>query len=327
MKKLFLTHITSYSYINPVVESSNKILLYPFNDLNQQVVSHEIEISENPKIFTYLDNFNNRVGFFSYSLPHKKLIIKSSAEIIKKKNDYPLSKYSINDQWKFYNKNYLNPNYISFLRSKKFKYESYALSIISDLKAKNDSPLELLLKLCNYIYNNFEYKKGVTDIYTPLDKVWEIRSGVCQDFSNVLIKLCNIIQIPARYVSGYIYTEKKYRGYNATHAWVEVLIPGYGWVGLDPTNNIISNENHIKLAVGRNYNDCSPVRGVFKGNEKQEMEVKVLVDTKKNINNSDYDLDENVYDKTKSNEDENNDFQNSYRKRLEIIQQQQQQQQ
>ena len=128
-------------------------------------------------------------------------------------------------------------------------------------------------------------------------------------------------------MSGYIYTEKKYRGYNATHAWVEVLIPGYGWVGLDPTNNIISNENHIKLAVGRNYNDCSPVRGVFKGNEKQEMEVKVLVDTKKNINNSDYDLDENVYDKTKSNEDENNDFQNSYRKRLEIIQQQQQQQQ
>ena len=76
------------------------------------------------------------------------------------------------------------------------------------MKAKNDSPLELLLKLCNYIYNNFKYKKGVTDIYTSLDKVWEIKSGVCQDFANVLIKLCNIIQIPARYVSGYIFTEK-----------------------------------------------------------------------------------------------------------------------
>ena len=80
MKKLFIKHITSYTYLNPVVESSNKILLYPYNDINQQVVSHEIEISENPKIFTYLDNFNNRVGFFSYSLPHKKLFITSSAE-------------------------------------------------------------------------------------------------------------------------------------------------------------------------------------------------------------------------------------------------------
>ena len=78
MKKLFIKHITSYTYLNPVVESSNKILLYPYNDINQQVVSHEIEISENPKIFTYLDNFNNRVGFFSYSLPHKKLFITSS---------------------------------------------------------------------------------------------------------------------------------------------------------------------------------------------------------------------------------------------------------
>ena len=327
MKKLFLKHITSYTYLNPVVESSNKILLYPYNDINQQVVSHEIEISENPKIFTYLDNFNNRVGFFSYSLPHKKLVITSSAEIIKKKNEFPLSKLSANDQWTFYSKNDLNPNYIAFLRSKKFKFESEALWVISDLKAKNDSPLELLLKLCNYIYNNFKYKKGVTDIYTSLDKVWEIKSGVCQDFANVLIKLCNIIQIPARYVSGYIFTEKKYRGYNATHAWVEALIPGYGWVGLDPTNNIISNENHIKLAVGRNYNDCSPVKGFFKGNEKQEMEVKVFVDTKKNTDNYDFHYDENLNNKIESNDDENVDFQNSYRKRLEVIQQQQQQQQ
>ena len=96
MKKLFIKHITSYTYLNPVVESSNKILLYPYNDINQQVVSHEIEISENPKIFTYLDNFNNRVGFFSYSLPHKKLFITSSAEIIKKKNEFPFSKLSAN---------------------------------------------------------------------------------------------------------------------------------------------------------------------------------------------------------------------------------------
>ena len=160
-----------------------------------------------------------------------------------------------------------------------------------------------------------------------MDKVWEIKSGVCQDFANVLIKLCNIIQIPARYVSGYIFTEKKYRGYNATHAWVEALIPGYGWLSLDPTNNIISNENHIKLAVGRNYNDCSPVKGFFKGNEKQEMEVKVFVDTKKNTDNLDFQYEENLINKIESNDDESVDFQNSYRKRLEIIQQQQQQQQ
>ena len=90
--------------------------------------------------------------------------------------------------------------------------------------------------------------------------------------------------------------------------------------------NICSNENHIKLAVGRNYNDCSPVKGFFKGNEKQEMEVKVFVDTKKNTDNYDFHYDENLNNKIESNDDENVDFQNSYRKRLEVIQQQQQQQ-
>ena len=89
-----------------------------------------------------------------------------------------------------------------------------------------------------------------------------------------------MVKIPTRYVSGYVFADEGLRGAGATHAWVEIFIPTYGWLGLDPTNNCIADQFHIRLAVGRNYNDCAPVKGVFKGNETQLMDVKVHLDTK-----------------------------------------------
>ena len=96
-----------------------------------------------------------------------------------------------------------------------------------------------------------------------------------------MIQLCRNAKIPTRYVSGYAFADEGLRGAGATHAWVEIFIPGHGWLGLDPTNNCIADKFHIRLAVGRNYDDCAPVKGVFRGNEKQFMDVKVQLDTKK----------------------------------------------
>ena len=127
-------------------------------------------------------------------------------------------------------------------------------------------------------------------------------------------------KIPTRYVSGYVFADEGLRGAGATHAWAEILIPNYGWLGLDPTNNCVADQFHIRLAVGRNYNDCAPVKGVFKGDETQLMDVKVHLDTKRKTKNLTTLTQESTYE-----ENQKTFNQNSYRRNLEMIQQQQQQ--
>ena len=174
--------------------------------------------------------------------------------------------------------------------------------------------------LCDYIHKNFNYQKGITNVFTKIDEIWKIKSGVCQDFTNVLIFLCRKAKIPARYVSGYVFADKTLRGAGATHAWVEIFIPNYGWLGLDPTNNCIANDFHIRLAVGRSYEDCAPVKGVYKGNQTQLMNVNVHLGTKRKTKNFELSNKQNL-----DNTNFENNKQNSFRKNLEMIQQQQQQ--
>jgi transglutaminase-like putative cysteine protease len=101
---------------------------------------------------------------------------------------------------------------------------------------------------------------------------------VCQDFAHVLLQLLRTIGIPSRYVSGYICPNKNgMRGEGATHAWVEAFIPAYGWAGIDPTNNVWVTNHHVKLAVGRNFNDCTHMKGTFKGISRQTLSVYVSV--------------------------------------------------
>ena len=104
MSKLYLSHITSFSYSNFVVESSNQIILYPYNDTNQQVISHSLKITGNPNIYTNFDWYGNKVGFFNYLLPHKNLSIESEAEILVKKVELPKNELNIKESWNQINK-------------------------------------------------------------------------------------------------------------------------------------------------------------------------------------------------------------------------------
>ena len=319
MKKFYLKHLTTYKYSNNVTESNNKIHLYPYNDLNQQIVNHKITISGNPAISTYIDDYNNRVGSFNYLPPHNFLSILSEAEINKNRIIMPEDTMDIKSQWSFLYQLKHSIDYLPFLEIEFFSKINEAKKIVNTLKSENTSPYRLANNLCEFINKEFKYKKGVTNIYTKIQEVWISKAGVCQDFTNILIQLCRIASIPCRYVSGYVFATGRLRGASATHAWAEIYLPYYGWIGLDPTNNCIADVYHIKLCVGRNYNDCSPVRGVYKGNETQIMDVKVELDTKK-IKSKSYHYDgENMKRKEKENIDVN-----SFQKNLQMIQQQQQ---
>ena len=319
MKKFYLKHLTTYKYSNNVTESNNKIHLYPYNDLNQQIVNHKITISGNPAISTYIDDYNNRVGSFNYLPPHNFLSILSEAEINKNRIVMPEDTMDIKSQWSFLYQLKHSIDYLPFLEIEFFSKINEAKKIVNTLKSENTSPYRLANNLCEFINKEFKYKKGVTNIYTKIQEVWISKAGVCQDFTNILIQLCRIASIPCRYVSGYVFATGRLRGASATHAWVEIYLPNYGWIGLDPTINCIADNYHIKLCVGRNYNDCSPVKGVYKGNETQIMDVKVELDTKKIKSKPYYDDGENMKRKEKENFDVN-----SFQKNLQMIQQQQQ---
>jgi len=147
-------------------------------------------------------------------------------------------------------------------------------------RLRSRCPLTAVRELSGAIYEAFGYETGVTRADSPIDHVLEERRGVCQDFAHVMIAICRSWGVPARYVSGYLFTDRKQGDRSdpdATHAWVEVFLPSTRWIGLDPTNNIEAGERHIACAIGRDYSDVPPSRGVYKGEAESQLEVGVTV--------------------------------------------------
>jgi len=137
---------------------------------------------------------------------------------------------------------------------------------------QSSKPVAAVIEDCaHYIFTHFKYIKGITNIETTVDDILHHKSGVCQDFAHLMLQILRTLKIPSRYVSGYICPNKNgMRGEGATHAWVEAYIPAAGWQGIDPTNDVWVTNTHVKLAVGRHFNDCSPVKGTFKGPSRQK---------------------------------------------------------
>ena len=142
--------------------------------------------------------------------------------------------------------------------------------------------LEAAVDLTSRIFRDFKYEGGVTDIYTPVDQVLFDKHGVCQDFAHLQIACLRGLNLPARYVSGYLMThppagQKKLIGADESHAWLSIWIPNHGWVDLDPTNNLIPSDEHITVAWGRDYGDVSPINGLVLGGGEQVVKVSVDV--------------------------------------------------
>ena len=134
-----------------------------------------------------------------------------------------------------------------------------------------------LLNLNAWIKENFTFKTDVTGIDTDLNDILKNKQGVCQDFTHLFIAISKQFGIPSRYVSGYLHQGNGYFGDSQMHAWVECCLPDSGWIGFDPTNNLIAAENHIKVAHGKDYTDCPPLKGMVYSTGKNETEYTVKV--------------------------------------------------
>jgi transglutaminase-like putative cysteine protease len=323
MPRFKIHHVTKYSYAVPVRDSANQIMLYPVKDHFQDMLKQELNITGNPPIDIYTDYYGNEVGSFMHAEPHAELRIDSKIEVFTRSKLLPQDSHPKQDQWDQLRTLRTTVPYIDFLKQERFAAVAEVRKIAEDVNSKLMTPLQAAVKLTSYVYENFKYIQGVTSVESTVDEVWILKAGVCQDFAQILLVMLRIIDIPARYVSGYVCPNRNgMRGEGATHAWVEAYIPFYGWLGLDPTNNVVANDLHVRLAVGRSFTDCSPVKGTYKGTFNHTLEVGVSVSYEDGhiLEDTATVLKPHPVIKTDDNS-------NSYRRYMEMIQQQQQQQQ
>ncbi|MEP7143366.1 MAG: transglutaminase family protein [Ferruginibacter sp.] len=278
MPRFFIHHVTKYTYPEFVRDSANQIMLYPIKDKNQEVQSQRITITGEPFVEQFRDYYGNEAGSFMNIAPHKELRIDSNIAVITKPILFPTDEIAIEQQWEYLIQIKNIVPFIDFLKQENFIALPEVKQIADAGFYKSVSVFVAVQQLTQYVYDNFQYIKGITSVETTLDEVWKLRAGVCQDFAHMLLVMLRLVNIPARYVSGYVCAhDNNLRGEGATHAWVEAYLPFYGWLGLDPTNNCVVNDGHVRLAIGRNFTDCSPVKGTYKGTAKQTLEVGVSV--------------------------------------------------
>jgi transglutaminase-like putative cysteine protease len=282
-----ITHNTRYTYGHPAAEAYGEARLTPPDLPSQKVISHEISIDPDTKTSVYTDHFGNIVHFFSLPYRHRKLTV--SNRVLVETNPVPLPtgslELSVQEARQIFASaltdifDFLQPTEVVEIGKEAVQWSRKYL--------RGDIPLgEGLQRLNEAIYESFDYKKGSTDNSTALSAIWKERKGVCQDFAHVGLSILRTAGLPARYVCGYIETdppkagEKALTGAVATHAWIEVLVPGMTWVALDPTNRQWCNERYVAVSFGRDFRDATPLRGTFKGSGGQVMNVKVFMKRK-----------------------------------------------
>jgi transglutaminase-like putative cysteine protease len=281
---LEVRHLTQYRYAGPVRESVMELWMQPQKNARQRLISFELAIEPASHHFSYADVFGNPVYHFDVPQPHELLTIRATS-VVETSTPAILPDALDLGEWDRLKSDFVRGDSFDFLRPHGFAVKTPALEAFITERDLNDlvriDPLSALRALCGIIYGAFAYKPGVTEADSPIDLALKLKSGVCQDFAHIMIAICRDWGIPARYVSGYLLTDRSTKSErsspDATHAWVEVFLPSLRWVGFDPTNNIMAGERHIPVAVGRDYNDVPPSKGVYKGDADSELSVAVAV--------------------------------------------------
>ncbi len=277
-----IRHVTRFRYTAPVRESVMELRMQPRSEGPQTLRSFQISTNPRAQLYAYTDHLGNAVYHFNLLREHEELRIEVQA-VVEFLNMPPLPERLSEADWAQYDPSRLSDDHFDMLGASKFAKPSADLLTfmkIADIERPVGDPLTAMKTLTRAIYDSFDYEPGITQVHSPIELALVGRRGVCQDFSHVMIAVARHWGIPARYVSGYMF----HRGSrdrseaDATHAWVEAWMPGLGWVGFDPTNNVMAMERHVRAAVGRDYSDVPPTRGTFKGLADTELSIAVAIE-------------------------------------------------
>jgi transglutaminase-like putative cysteine protease len=277
-----IRHLTRFRYSRPISESIMETRMHPRSDALQHCLAFSLSVSPRCRVFTYRDYLGNNVHHFDIPGDHTQLIIVAES-VVEQQPAPDVPAFLAPDAWRALDEMVQSGDYSEMLLPSTYAVESPALlELAGKLEVRRrDDPVMLVHELNQRLFNYFEYVPKHTRVDSPIDFAIESRKGVCQDFAHTMIALLRHVEIPARYVSGYLYRSREDHDRStpdASHAWVDVLLPHFGWIGFDPTNNLVAHHRHIRTAVGRDYADVPPTRGIFRGQTESELYVAVHVD-------------------------------------------------
>lgn len=255
MKKLRFTYEMKLRFDEPVMDHYFALRCVPVSNDAQKIQIESRYVNPTDCLNEVVDGFGNHKYVGHYFNKHKQFEVQviGTAEV----EGMKVQKEDLHSMYKF---------------PSKFTQPGQALyKALEDCGEQQGNNLEKAIQLMMYLYQHFTYVKDSTDITTTANEAMEAGRGVCQDYAHILIALCKMSDIPARYVNGLMIGE------GATHAWIEIYT-GEGWYGLDPTNNLHVDDYYIKLAHGRDYADCVLDKGVFAGSANQTQNILVQVE-------------------------------------------------
>jgi len=278
-----IRHFTRYRYSRPVWQSVMELRMQPRSEQSQRCFTFQLSVNPQARIFAYQDHLGNLVHHFDVPGQHRQLTIIADA-LVDVENPSPLPETLGPAAWEELDAMIDQEDYWDMLMPSKLARTSPELEALAKEfgVAERDArqPLELLTTLNCRLHNYFSYVQRSTGVDTAIEEAILTRQGVCQDFAHIMIAMVRNLRIPCRYVSGYLHRDRgdqKGAGESATHAWAEALLPRIGWLGFDPTNNIIVGGRHIRTAIGRDYADVAPTVGTMKGAADTELQVRVRV--------------------------------------------------
>ena len=278
-----IRHFTRYRYSHSVWQSMMEVRMHPRSEGNQRCFVFQLSVNPRARIFGYTDSYGNLVHHFDLPSRHGQLTIITDA-LVNIEVQPPAPEVMDYEAWSDLEQLVEKKDYWDMLMPSHFARQSPELAELAKeigaTERDGRSPLALLQGIAAGVHRSFSYMKKSTAVDSPIAHALRSRQGVCQDFAHIMIALARNANIPCRYVSGYIYHSGEGADTladGATHAWVEALLPGVGWVGFDPTINRLVGEGHIRTAIGRDYADVPPTMGMMMGRADTQLQVRVRV--------------------------------------------------
>jgi len=274
-----IRHSTRFTYESVISESVMEARMQPRSDGAQRCLRFGLSTTPNSRVRVYQDHEGNVVHHFNVPGQHSRLTVTAEALV---DCGVPFTEGLPVGTWTDLDTQTASGEFWECLNASAFTPRTELLDAFADdiALARLEDPLSTVKYLSDAMHAGFEYSPQSTRVDSPIDEALGSRRGVCQDFAHIMIALVRRLGVPCRYVSGYLFQNADgplRSSAGATHAWVEAWLPGQGWVGFDPTNRMLAGDQHVRVAVGRDYADVPPTKGIFKGTSAVRSELAVAV--------------------------------------------------